>query len=73
MKMARSKIDPQGAVRDMFGEGQPADLPQEVAKVRKRKPVRKKLREVTDAAFKFLTVEEVAQRYRAHLNGGADG
>lgn len=63
--MARSKIDPQCAVRDMFdAECQAADPKQQVAKLRKSKPVRKKRSEVTDPASKFLTVEVVAQRYR---------
>lgn len=61
--MARSKIDPQGAVRDMFNAECQADPPQKVAKLRKRKPVRKKRPEVADPASKFLTVEEVAKRY----------
>lgn len=62
--MGRSKIDPQGAVRDMFGEAQQADPLPQVAKLQKRKPARKKRPDVTDAASKFLTVDEVAQRYR---------
>ena len=61
--MGRSKIDPHGAVRDMFDAECQADPLPQVAKLRKRKPARKKRPEVTDLASKFLTVEEVAQRY----------
>lgn len=61
--MGRSTIDPQSAVRDLFGTDCQTDLPPKAAKQRRRKLRSKKCPEVTDQAFKFLTVKEVARRY----------
>lgn len=63
MKMARSKIDPQGAVRDMFGKDQQAEPKLQATKVQKAKPSRVTRSNNSGLASKFLTVEDVAQRY----------
>ncbi len=61
--MGRSTIDPQSAVRDLFGTDCQADLTPKAPKQRRRKLRSKKCPEVIDRAFKFLTVKDVARRY----------
>ena len=61
--MGRSKIDPQAAIRGFFDDGQDVEAKPRGAKAQSRKPARAAHPRITDLGSKFLTVEEVAQRY----------
>jgi len=61
--MGRSKIDPHGAVRDMFDSGHSPKLKPQDVKTQGRKPAAKSPSAKTGPLVSFMTVDEVAQRY----------
>lgn len=62
--MGKSGIDPQGAVRDMFGgERQPEAAPQ-AGKTRSPNTTRRIRPETAVPEPRYLTVDEVARRFR---------
>ena len=61
--MGRSKIDPHGAVRDMFDSGHSPKLKPQDVKTQGRKPAAKSPSAKTGPLVSFMTVDEVAKRY----------
>lgn len=61
--MGRSKIDPHGAVRDMFDSGHSSKLKPQDVKAQGRKPAAQSPSAKAGPLVSFVTVDEVAQRY----------
>ncbi|MEQ9696074.1 helix-turn-helix domain-containing protein [Shimia sp. SDUM112013] len=65
--MGRSKHDPKGAVRDLFGEESQFAMEPSAGKSKQHKRVCQPQKRAAKTAPKFLTVKEVARRYGVHV------